>query len=262
MWTIRLFTIFALLCLTSVYSLNPADAGNLKSKSLCSTNAECMKIGQPLLKPTRRYSRNRALRPRQSNVPPMYTGAIQILDANSNSLGYVSRTLNQANIYDVTTDLNNALVVSFGQSDNGPVLFTISPGTRNAAYPYFGGAFNGGATTANMGGTGSSASRSYASFVGAASEVRGKAQNTPTTFQPRGNQGVETDVFFYNPATTQITAQWTNTDGSVRDTIFYRGQGGYGLGMISPVNFAAFRSSFSSANPQIVTFYLVSPPAS
>ncbi|WVW86737.1 hypothetical protein I302_108791 [Kwoniella bestiolae CBS 10118] len=261
MWNFRCWLALVIAILSSFCAVNANALQGHSEVVPCSTNAECLRMGLPLLKPTRRYSRNRALRPRQSNLPTVYTGAIKILDANSNPLGYVSRTLNAYNAYDITTDFNNALVVSFGPSDNGPVLFTASAGTRTGSFSYYGAQFNGQAANANMGTTGRTALTTYATLVGATAEVKGKAQNQVTSRNPNGNGAVETDIFLYDPSTTQITAKWTNTDGTLKDTVFYLGQNGYGLGLISETNYAAFKANYNVANAQQVTYYLVPPPA-
>ncbi|WWC65695.1 uncharacterized protein I303_108316 [Kwoniella dejecticola CBS 10117] len=218
----------------------------------CETNAECLRTGQPLLAPRRRTLKNRqAPAPNPSVLPNIITGAIQIVDANNQLLGYLSGAPNQYGIYDLTTTYTQTLAISFTPSAAGGALYTISPNNRVAGYPYLGAQYNGAVATANMPGKGGFAYGSYASMIGSSAEVSGKAQKIGTTFS-RNGAAVETDIFYYDATNRQITAQWVNTDTTLTPTMFYAAQAGYGIGMISPDNFAGFQTGFPMANARKV----------
>ncbi|GFZ46317.1 hypothetical protein JCM24511_04564 [Saitozyma sp. JCM 24511] len=106
----------------------------------CLTNADCMRAGQPLLKPKSR-SRSHLLVPRQSGVPTTtYTGTIRVVDTESTStLGYISATANQLGEYGLlVSDTADALVVSYEatSSDASQVDFTIETAQQLSGYPY------------------------------------------------------------------------------------------------------------------------------
>ncbi|WWC73520.1 uncharacterized protein I206_107491 [Kwoniella pini CBS 10737] len=235
-----------------------ARAARSFKRSLCSTNAECLRKGLPLLRPFRRGTRTRsAIRPRDSPAADEETGSLQVFDANGNSLGYVSKVIDDnSGGYTITTDPTEAVSLSFTSDGSNPFTITISSSDRQAGFPYLGGVFND--NTSNMG-TGSSA---FAVLGGLSRTISGPAVSDDTgednTRQLYG--GSETSIFLYDSNTQAITGQWTNTDDTKVDTIFFYGSDeGYDLGMIAPEDYDAFANNFD-ANPQKVTIKFVTTP--
>ncbi|WWC95550.1 hypothetical protein V866_002415 [Kwoniella sp. B9012] len=227
-------------------------------RSLCSTNAECLRKGLPLLKPVRRATGTRALRPRQSDSPEVYSGGIQVFNSDGNSIGYISKNIIPDGGYDLTTSPYEAVSLLFSQDGSDPFTITISSNDRQAGYPYLGGAFND--QSSNIG----SGSSAFALLSGISKEISGTAQPDDEGLEnTRGLYGgQETAIFLYNPATQAITGRWTNTDSSKQDTIFFNGSGqNYGFGMIAQSDYQAFTQDFDSASPQIVTFKYVTLPS-
>ncbi|OCF61950.1 hypothetical protein L486_01615 [Kwoniella mangroviensis CBS 10435] len=90
-----------------LYVNNRRSARGLPFKrSLCSTNGECLRKGLPLLKRARRATGTRALRPRQSDSPEVYSGGIQVFNSDENSIGYISKNINADGGYDLTTAIS------------------------------------------------------------------------------------------------------------------------------------------------------------
>ncbi|WRT69520.1 uncharacterized protein IL334_006506 [Kwoniella shivajii] len=228
-------------------------------RSLCRTNAECLRKGLPLLRPAKRSSTTtHALKPRQSADSTTQTGTIQAFNTDGNSIGYVSRNLNPGGGYDLTTSSDDAISLSFSSdgTSTDPFDIVISSDDRQGNFPYLGFAFNG--SPANMG----TDSSKFALLVGVSASNAGPplesddgSTNTETLYG-----GVETTVFLYNSATQTLTSRWSNTDGNKVDTIFfYASESDYGFGIVAPDNYAAFKQDFD-VNQQIVTFKFVDIP--
>ncbi|WWC92980.1 uncharacterized protein L201_007944 [Kwoniella dendrophila CBS 6074] len=243
-------------------------------RSLCSTNAECLKKRLPLLKPSlRKKSLNlherlqrgnqvlHAPKARRSDTPDSTIGSIQMFDTNGNSIGYLSKIINEYGGYDKTTDESDAVSLSFTPDGNNPFTMTISSSDRSGNFAYLGFVFND--DTSNIG----ERSSSFAISAGITRIISGPAQasddGTENTREMYGGQ--ETSVFLLNSDTGEITSKWTNKDGTLHDTVFFYGSGqNYGLGIIAASqDFDEFAKAFDSAEPQIVTLKyvtLTSPP--
>ncbi|WVW86736.1 hypothetical protein I302_108790 [Kwoniella bestiolae CBS 10118] len=226
-------------------------------RSLCSTNAECLRRGLPLLKPAKRGTGTRALRPRQSDSPEVFSGGIEVFNSDRESLGYISKTLNDDGGYDITTDASEAVTLLFSQNGDDPFTFTISSDDRQGGYPYLGAVFND--QTSNLG----SGASAFALLSGISREISGPAQADEEGLEnTRGlYNGQETAIFLYNSETQEITGQWINTDGSKPITmLFLASSSNYGFGLISPADYSAFVDGFG-VNPTPVSFkYVTIPP--
>ncbi|KAJ6476774.1 hypothetical protein C8R47DRAFT_1075627 [Mycena vitilis] len=197
-----------------------AKAGN--SKSLAphaekETNADRFRLGLGPLPPTRRGSDH--LNPRPSSQPctrlSNNVGTLRVRRLSTGKdIGYLSTRVNPERAYTVG-GRRHALVVAvppttpFAQANN---LIIANP--EDSRYPFLGAVENG---RGNLG--------PVAIFAGVASAVRsgGTPSSTAgTSLTLAGHRGIETQIWTMDCQTRQITAQWTNSDGShPRSTIIF-----------------------------------------
>ncbi|WWC65696.1 uncharacterized protein I303_108317 [Kwoniella dejecticola CBS 10117] len=192
------------------------------------------------------------MKPRDSPVADDTFGGIEVFDAAGDSMGYISKNLDEGG-YTITTDPTQAVSISFTQDGSNPFSITISSNDRQAGYPYLGATLN---TGSDMG----VSSAAFANLGGISHIISGPSESDDTG-ESNTRQlyaGSETAIFLYNADTNAITGQWTNTDNTKVDTIFYFGpKDSYSLGMIAPENYDQFAIDFPE-DQQKVTFKYVS----
>ncbi|KAJ7651937.1 hypothetical protein DFH06DRAFT_537116 [Mycena polygramma] len=131
-------------------------------------------------------------------------------------IGYISKSLNSGGVYkgvspdSDSNDVNHRMLVSLDQSANGTQSLFVKNAPDND-YPFLGGI--GGEDGSNIGkdgdyltigGTGSTSSGAIPSYCG----------NTYTDSTNRLRKCASA-IWVFNPATTEVSPQWTNDDGSV-----------------------------------------------
>ncbi|KAK6908743.1 hypothetical protein I204_01972 [Kwoniella mangroviensis CBS 8886] len=173
----------------------------------CSTNAECLRTGQSLIRPHRR-SAIRALAPRQSAGFPRTFTAIQVTSDSGQEYGWVANFAGPA--------------LTFSNNTNAadPFTFTISSAERPSGFPYI-------AALMSVPADGTeydleSGSVSYATLTaGSIDHPSGPAYTGPSdTYydseneEPGNSAGTETTLWVVDPDTLEITAQWVNSDGT------------------------------------------------
>ncbi|WVW86741.1 hypothetical protein I302_108795 [Kwoniella bestiolae CBS 10118] len=230
--------------------INPAEFNHHKFPQ-CSTNAECFRKGLPPLKPVSKTRRGE-LKPRQSAGVNVISGIIQVLQ-NGSPIGYVSGAVNTTyGGYGMTTNVANAMSVSFTPNGNIPVTFTLAASQRPSGFPYLASVYGGGTSAMNM----LTTDYSY-TFMTAANTVIPVGPAVASASNNRFNRatGTETSLFVYNTANQNIAARWINTDNTqtsaviiydVKFALFY---------LIG--SFAQFQSRFPNEGEYVVTWRLI-----
>lgn len=156
-------------------------------------------------------------------VAGVYTGPILVTDtSNAANDGYVSNTFNSFGEYAITSNLANALSVTFNTGGGSPFAITETNNGASSAHPFVGGVQGFSSSSPNLG----PGSSNYAYFAGTDSTA---ANATPAT---GGNTFTDTTGFSEDIESTiwslsgdDLLAQWVNTDGSDPSTFDAFAQG-------------------------------------
>ncbi|KAJ7616950.1 hypothetical protein DFH06DRAFT_1238213 [Mycena polygramma] len=189
------------------------------------TNADRFRRGLGPLPPTRRVSDHRELRvdPRPSSQPctrlSNNVGTLRIRRLSTGKdIGYLSARSNHEKAYTVGGRRLALLVAVPPTTPFGAAINLIAANPEDSRYPFLGAVENG---HGNLG----PGEAGVAILAGVASAVRsgGTPSSTAgTSLTLAGHGGIETQIWTMNCQTRQITAQWTNPDGShPRSTIIF-----------------------------------------
>ncbi|KAF6752136.1 hypothetical protein DFP72DRAFT_906217 [Ephemerocybe angulata] len=218
------------------------------------TNAERLRRHLPLLPPTRRTG---ALSPRASCVPLADgTGTIQVRRAsNGNILGYIRKTFDSQGSYTFSSNILDALTVKLSSTSISSGAQEISAvGGPDGAHPLIGAVGGSAGYDFNPGQLG----YRYAYLSGAGHTNA----NSPPSFtaghsiQSLGYNGpAESTTWFVDCLTLDITAQWTNADGSQPPTsLFYDPPVDF-VGLVGDFN--QFVSTFPGEGAYLVTLHFI-----
>ncbi|KAJ7459349.1 hypothetical protein FB451DRAFT_1272561 [Mycena latifolia] len=185
------------------------------------TNAERFRRGLGPLPPTRR-DRNK-LSPRASPVPctrlSNNVGTLQVRRvSDGEKLGYVSDRFNADNAYRVHRRPGAALLVTVPPvAPFGTAINLIAARAPDSGHPFLGAVSNG------QGDLGEG--EVGAAYLSGTSSVHGNSppsSSAGTSLTLPNHGGAESQLWTLNCQTRQVTAQWTNADGSrPPTTIFY-----------------------------------------
>ncbi|KAJ6457118.1 hypothetical protein C8R47DRAFT_1227553 [Mycena vitilis] len=214
----RLLLFYIACVATLLFGAATTDARTGNSEPLAlhpekETNADRFRRGLGPLPPTPRGSDH--LNPRPSSQPctrlSNNVGTLRVRSLSTGKdIGYIGARVNAEKAYTVG-GRSRALVVAvpptapFGQAIN---LIAANP--EDSRYPFFGAVENG---RGNLG----PGNTGVAILAAVASAVRsgGTPSSTAgTSLTLAGHGGIETQIWTINCQTRQITAQWTNSDGS------------------------------------------------
>ncbi|KAJ7618818.1 hypothetical protein DFH06DRAFT_1342404 [Mycena polygramma] len=185
------------------------------------TNADRFRRGLGPLPPTRRGSDH--LTPHPSSQPctrlSNNVGTLRIRRLSTGKdIGYLSARSNHEKAYTVGGRRHALLVAVPPTTPFGAAINLIAANPQDSRYPFLGAVENG---HGNLG----PGEAGVAILAGVASAVR--SGGTPssaagTSLTLAGHGGIETQIWTMNCQTRQITAQWTNSDGSQpRSTIIF-----------------------------------------
>lgn len=146
----------------------------------------------------------------------LYTGPIVVTDSsNAANDGYFSNTFNIFGEYTITSNLANALIVTFNTGAGSPFAITETNNSASSAHPFVGGVQGFSATSPNLG----SGSFNYAYFAGtdltAANATPASGGNTFTDVN-----GISEDIesTIWSLSGDNLLAQWINTNSSAPST--------------------------------------------
>ncbi|WVW86738.1 hypothetical protein I302_108792 [Kwoniella bestiolae CBS 10118] len=212
----------------------------------CSTNAECLRTGQSLIKPHRRSPTTRALAPRQSAGFPRMYNAIRVTSTSGQEYGWVENF--QTTSLQFSNDPTLAMSINYVENANAadPLTLTISSDQRPSGFPYLAaqpavpadesqsdlrsGSFN--YATLTAGSINHPAGPPYTgpedTYYDSDDSNETNSQGTETAIVSGGygsqlSSELEAELelttlmcgqWVVNPDTLEITAQWINADGS------------------------------------------------
>ncbi|GFZ51517.1 hypothetical protein JCM24511_09284 [Saitozyma sp. JCM 24511] len=176
-------------------SANPIAAPEAGSPvKRCTTNAECLRQRQPLLKP--HPKRSRALAPRASGTSYSTRGYFKIVTTDGTTYGYLSSAANQGRFTNIVASTTGALILDAsisltGTTSSSGIGLQIDAADNYNTYPWISMIVND-TTTVDV----NTGTYSYLIPVGTTS-----SNPNPTASQ-----------WSYDPTTSEITAIWTNTN--------------------------------------------------
>jgi len=183
-----------------------------KTELACSTNSECLRLGQKVLPPRKRWisstgtGTKAAKRATTSPGIPSYS-IMSVMDASGDSLGYVSRANNQGH-YGLVQSTSAALRIN--RPDMTPSNSLIHPGDQVNAYPYLAAQQGLLSDTADL----NTGSATHAVLTAALyNQPAGTMSDTNPTLLEYSKRQVETNIFIADSA-GRLTTQWTNSDGA------------------------------------------------
>ncbi|KAF6758807.1 hypothetical protein DFP72DRAFT_844621 [Ephemerocybe angulata] len=214
------------------------------------TNAERLRRHLPLLPPTRRHG---ALTPRASCVPLTDgTGILQVrLAVNGAVKGYISKVYDGQNSYTVST-LQDALTVDLSSTSlSGPLEISAVDGP-DASRPLIGAVGGSGGFNFASGQVG----YTYLSGTGHTPANSPPSSTAGSSLNEFGYTGpVESTIWFVNCLSLEVTAQWTNDDGSQFPTSVFYDPGVDYVGLVGDFN--AFTSTFPTEDAYLVTLHFI-----
>lgn len=216
------------------------------------TNAERLRRHLPLLPPTRRTG---ALSPRASCVPLADgRGTIQVRRAsNGNVLGYIRKAFDGQNSYTFSSNVLDALTVKLSSTSISSGAQEISAvAGPDPAHPLIGAVGGSGGYNFNPGQLG----YAYLSGTGHTPANSPPSSTAGHSIQSLGyNAPAESTIWFVDCLTLDITAQWTNADGSRPATsLFYDPPVDF-VGLIGDFN--KFVSTFPGEGAYLVTLHFI-----
>lgn len=128
---------------------------------------------------------------------------------------YVSGTFNSFGEYDTTTNLSDALLVSFDPTV-APFSLTETNNPASSSYPYFGGVVGFASTSSNLGAGSFNYTYLGGTIQSAANATPGNGSNSFTNSTGIPEQ-IESGIWSISN-TDVLTAQWINTDSSAPAT--------------------------------------------
>ncbi|RSH95482.1 hypothetical protein EHS25_000574 [Saitozyma podzolica] len=177
----------------------------------CTTNAECLRQRQPLLKP--HPKRSRALAPRASGTSYSTRGYFKIVTTDGTTYGYLSSAANQGRFTNIVSSTTGALVLDAsisltGTTSSSGIGLQIDAADNYNTYPWISMIVND-TTTVDV----NTGTYSYLIPVGTtSSNPNPTASQVGISYQSIPTGQAETFVWTYNPTTSEITATWTNTN--------------------------------------------------
>ncbi|QRV93368.1 hypothetical protein RhiJN_21386 [Ceratobasidium sp. AG-Ba] len=198
------------------------------------TNGKRFEQGLPPLKPRVRRHRGgphkgylpgtpvrSAPRAETSPIPPTTTNCVILATyTNGTQYGYVVPKFNAfGEYYQFQPTPDGALSVSFPFSPDSPseLSLTVTNYKDTETWPFFGGIAGYASSNDNFG----RESYNYAYLGGTTSTEAGSpAKQGPNSFTAASgiNKDIETAIWSYDPATTNLTPQWINQDGTAPAT--------------------------------------------
>lgn len=186
------------------------------------TNAKRLAAGLPLMPPRRRHHPG-AQHPKPSSTPgnPGCTdGHLEVRDKSGKSLGYVRNTVNSYGQYGLTNSADNRLIVSVdleaAKSGAGDIKTKNGPDSN---LPFFGGIV-GYSSDCNCGNLKQN-SRNYV-YLGATTQTSALAPpsqgSNSFSAKTKLSRNIQSAIFKYDSATSSLTPQWINEDGSAPAT--------------------------------------------
>ncbi|ORX39991.1 hypothetical protein BD324DRAFT_248871 [Kockovaella imperatae] len=232
----------------------------------CSTNAECLKLGLPVLKPSpRRFAARSGASSTTTTVPVIAYNAGSVPNRKRNlaaasdatappadSLGYLSSLLMPDGLFEsFTQDLSAALQIQVDVT-SGTVQNVIVPG--NTQYPYLC-ATQGPDSNDNT--MGESGSYNYLFLTqcsnGDPDQGPPGSNNCASTGSPSQDE-TETKTFTVNTATGELTMTWTNPLGTTPSTFqpsLYMDDSAGFIGWVS--DDSAFHNQFGDSATEILS---------
>ncbi|EJF62080.1 hypothetical protein DICSQDRAFT_146821 [Dichomitus squalens LYAD-421 SS1] len=208
------------------------------------TNAQRLARGLPPNPPRRRSRTARALQPRQSSTCVAQTGTIAVSTG-----GYLSATATSYGEYSSTTDVSQALLVSFCVDTTVGTTFDLQTLNGLSAYPYLG-AVQGFADRSRDLAAGSF---NYYYIAGTEQTARGPAVPGVNSFSAAAGvaEAVESNIWTLTD-TNELVPSFVNSDGTaVTPSIVYVSSSN-AFAITSDVG--AFTSNFGAAQPVTFTF--------
>ncbi|KAJ7615388.1 hypothetical protein FB45DRAFT_1107990 [Roridomyces roridus] len=217
------------------------------------TNSQRLARGLGPLPPTRRTSE---LLPRTSCVPLANTqGVIQVIDSTTSAIkGYVSNYFDSQNTYTIADLSTDALIVSWSSTTPFKGAFELTAvNGPDPAYSLFG----------TVGGSKSyvlkkdKAGLAYLSGVGHTPAGSPPSTTAGTSIEALGYTGPsESAIWTLNCHSLQITAQWTNADGTspAIDSFVYDA---YVNSLNIVGDFAKFQNKYPNDNAVAVKFVFI-----
>lgn len=187
-----------------------------------------------------------------------FTGTISVYDGN-NLLGYVSRIYDGQNSFTYTSNIANALTITFDNASTAPFAIALSaPILGNANNSYFGAVGGSGGFNFTSGALG------YAYLSGTSLTAAGALPSLPATsdIEALGYNGpVESTIWSLTAGGHLggvLNPQWVNANGTVSiASTFYDGAVDF-LGIVGDFN--KFTSTFPGENAKLVSFEVSAIP--
>jgi hypothetical protein len=186
--------------------------------------------------------------PAHSNT---FTGYIEV----NNSSTFVSNTFNGFGEYITTTNLANALTVSFTPTSS-PFSMTATNNPGSAAFPFVGGIRGFPDSSSNLG-----SGNSNFTYLGGTTSTAPGATPAPGPNSFTAATGISEDIetaIWSISASNILTGQWINTDGS-KPTTFIITSTAQGNEVLLTGDPTAFVNSFGSATLDTLTFVCTAP---
>ncbi|KAL4264893.1 Glycoside hydrolase family 131 protein [Pleurotus pulmonarius] len=203
-------TVLALICMSTVIAKQETNAERL-ARGLTPLPPKFRSIVPGFL-PTRSYGAKRGTVSPQPPSPNTYSGMVQVRNSEDRSIGYLKNwagtsTINGVNFGSEDEDLHVSFTLPPGS--NGP--FDILVTNPNFEKPHYAGVSTG------------STPGSLAAQISNAIAFTNVPQTPPGSLPILGGATsvyVESAIWFFDPETKEITAQFINPDGSKPPTIF------------------------------------------